>query len=570
MSALRTFLILIIGLVAGLFLARYLPRDTPGLDKTVQSEPDTAIRENVRLARPTLKLLASDAGLRTTALATVVSQPTIIVAAIADFAGARQLSVETGHGQTVPVITVVTADEIHGIALLRTAKTLNNVEILETEAGAGSLQLGRRVVLQTPTENYDAQVNSAATQDELGAYHYAIKTTKATRGDAAAIIDPGAGKLLGLVKSGNSGDFYAGAVGNEPLNQLIARIGINRERTLDEYTHYYYGETTLGRLTVLEQFVASEQFANAIRFGESIRDLDVYTQKHSTPLLETAFVGAAQQSIDNKKWRRAIDLIDEAEQVVGLKENLRLLRAEAYQAVGDLESALDDLLALENPDAHRVRVMVIENAIAAGQSSGQSGLSLLQRAAAADPDYAPYHRLLGETLARQGDMAGALVALERAIALDPSIALELDPLLSRLRARRNTPPLTEVPIQRRRSTLYVNARVNGSTETFRFLFDTGASYTAITSETALRLGINNIFFGAPVVELETANGRVFTTTATLGSIDVSGARVDNVEAVILESMSGVDGLLGQSFLRHFDVSIDRTRGVIAFNRRLDE
>lgn len=118
--------------------------------------------------------------------------------------------------------------------------------------------------------------------------------------------------------------------------------------------------------------------------------------------------------------------------------------------------------------------------------------------------------------------------------------------------------------------MYVDARINGSAETFRFLFDTGASYTAITSETALRLGINNIFFGAPVVELQTANGNVFTTTATLQSIDVAGARVDNVEAVILESMNGVDGLLGQSFLRHFDVNIDQTRGVIAFNRRLDE
>ena len=164
---------------------------------------------------------------------------------------------------------------------------------------------------------------------------------------------------------------------------------------------------------------------------------------------------------------------------------------------------------------HRVRMMVLENAMATGQGSDQSGLSLLERALAADPDFAPYHRLLGEALARQGDMNGALAALERALALDPTMAMELDPLLQRLRARRDTPPLTEVPIQRQRNTLYVDVRVNGSNETFRFLFDTGASYTAITSETALRLGINNIFFGAPVVGLETANGRVYTTTATL-------------------------------------------------------
>ncbi|MBT8132042.1 MAG: TIGR02281 family clan AA aspartic protease, partial [Gammaproteobacteria bacterium] len=471
--------------------------------------------------------------------------------------------------QTTRIVSVLAADERSGLALLRTAQPLENTVVLQPEPGAGALQLGRNVMLQTLTEQYAGSVNSPAIQDELGAYRYAIKTMRATRGDAAAIIDPQTNRLLGMIERGNSG-LQSAAVESEAINDLLRQKESVPSKTLEEFGNFYYNETTTGRLAVMEQYVSSEQFLSAIRYGKSIRNLDSYTQKNTDPLLEGAFVGAARDASGQRQWRQVIALVSDAEQTLPLTDDLLLMRAEAYQSTGQLDAALDDLIALQNPDTKRVRVMVVENALAGGQQSATTSMSLLERALAADPDYAPYHRLRGETLARQGNLIDALGALEKAVALDPGMQQELQPLISRLRARRNTPPLTEVPIQRRRSTLYVDARVNGSSETFRFLFDTGASYTAITSETALRLGINNIFFGAPVVRLQTANGQVYTTTATLSSIDVAGARVDNVEAVILESMNGVDGLLGQSFLRHFDVNIDRTRGVIAFNRRLDE
>ncbi|MDH3588736.1 MAG: TIGR02281 family clan AA aspartic protease [Gammaproteobacteria bacterium] len=570
MAVFRAALLLVTGILAGVLIARYLPHGTPASKSPQQQSAASAmtIKDSV-LAPATVTLRGSNNDkLQSTTLATAIND-NIVVAMIADFVGARRLVVETAHGQIVPVSAVLSADERYGIALLATERPLENVEILQPEPGAGSLHLGRPLTLLTQNDRYGAEVDSAGYRDELGAYRYAIKVPAGRPGDAAAIIDPRSGSLLGLI-AGKHSASQAIAVDNEPINRLVDRLGSERRRTLDEFSHYYFNETASGRLALLDQFVASGQFDTAIQIGRNMLNLDSYTQKYGAELLHRAYAGAVRQAMDNGQWRMALRLLDEADQAVGLNDKLRLMRAESRQSVGELEGALDDLLTLGDTNTHQARMLVIENALAAGHTDGESSLSLLQRALAADPDYAPYHRLLGETLARRGDMTGALAALERAIALDPGIATEVAPLLSRLRARRNTPPLTEVPIQRRRSTLYVDASINGSTETFRFLLDTGASYTAITTETALRLGIDNIFFGAPVVELETANGRVYTTTATLNSIDVSGARVDNVETVILESMSGVDGLLGQSFLRHFDVNIDRTRGVVAFNRRLDD
>lgn len=571
MQALRTVIILIIGIAGGLYLSRYLPWETtPEMAQSVQPLPAAPQRSaDTRLIAPTLTLKGRASGnLQSASLAIVVGNQNVVIAEIASFAGAASLVVELSNGQMVPIVSVLAADERYGIAALRTAKRLDGIESLQPESPSGSLYLGRDVVLLGRDNAYRAQVNSAAVQDDLGAYHYAVQNNRSMKGRSAAIIDEQSRRLLGLALSGSTD--VADAIDIEPINQLLTKIGREPERSLDDYTRYYFNHTTAGRLALLRQLVATEQFDSAIGFGQEILNLDTYTQTHSTPLLYKAYTETSQREITQAQWRRAIQLLSGAEETIGLNDELRLLRVEAYQAIGELEPALNDLLAMTNPNDHLVRKMVIENLLASGQDSNQSGLALLERAMTADPDFAPYHRLMGEALARQGNLGAALASLEMALNLDPAMANELAGLLQRLRARRDAPPLTEVPIQRHRSTLYVNVRVNGSNQTFRFLFDTGASYTAITSETALRLGINNIFFGAPVIGLETANGRVYTTTATLDSIDVGGARVNQVEAVILESMGGVDGLLGQSFLRHFDIDINRTRGVIAFNRRLDE
>ena len=80
----------------------------------------------------------------------------------------------------------------------------------------------------------------------------------------------------------------------------------------------------------------------------------------------------------------------------------------------------------------------------------------------------------------------------------------------------------------------------------RFLVDTGASAVALTAADARRLGVDlaTLNYGYAV---QTANGEAHAARITLPSISVAGARVDNVEAFVIDR--GLEtSLLGMSFL----------------------
>src|SRR5207247_9870905 len=64
--------------------------------------------------------------------------------------------------------------------------------------------------------------------------------------------------------------------------------------------------------------------------------------------------------------------------------------------------------------------------------------------------------------------------------------------------------------------------------------------------------------GAPSMSLQAPMGRASWRPAiTLGSLRVGDVIVEDIEAVVSESVRGADGLLGQNFLRHFRVTIER-------------
>jgi aspartyl protease family protein len=80
----------------------------------------------------------------------------------------------------------------------------------------------------------------------------------------------------------------------------------------------------------------------------------------------------------------------------------------------------------------------------------------------------------------------------------------------------------------------------------RFLVDTGATAVALTLADAERLGIDpkGLKYGYSVV---TAGGRTRAASVKLASITVGGARLENVDAVVIEK--GLDAsLLGMSYL----------------------
>ncbi len=101
---------------------------------------------------------------------------------------------------------------------------------------------------------------------------------------------------------------------------------------------------------------------------------------------------------------------------------------------------------------------------------------------------------------------------------------------------------------------WAEAQVNSSA--VHFLVDTGATAVSLSPEDARRLGFNpsDLTYGYKVT---TANGPARAARVTLASISVAGARVENVEAYVIES--GLDtSLLGMSFLGRLS-SFEATR-----------
>lgn len=91
---------------------------------------------------------------------------------------------------------------------------------------------------------------------------------------------------------------------------------------------------------------------------------------------------------------------------------------------------------------------------------------------------------------------------------------------------------------------WAEAQVNG--HHVRFLVDTGASAVALTAQDAERLGINTrgLDYSSPV---KTANGEARAARVTLASITVAGARVEDVDALIIDKGLPAS-LLGMTYL----------------------
>lgn len=91
---------------------------------------------------------------------------------------------------------------------------------------------------------------------------------------------------------------------------------------------------------------------------------------------------------------------------------------------------------------------------------------------------------------------------------------------------------------------WAEGEVNG--RQIRFLVDTGATAVALTPTDARRLGIDlaALRYGYDVV---TAGGRARAAPVRLSSISVAGAKLDDVDALVIEN--GLDAsLLGMSYL----------------------
>ena len=106
---------------------------------------------------------------------------------------------------------------------------------------------------------------------------------------------------------------------------------------------------------------------------------------------------------------------------------------------------------------------------------------------------------------------------------------------------------------------WADAQVNG--KPVHFLVDTGATAVALTPEDAQRLGFKpaDLKYG---YNITTAAGASHAAAVTLTSVSVNGARIENVQALVVAE--GLDvSLLGMSYLGRL-TRFEATRNTLTF------
>jgi clan AA aspartic protease (TIGR02281 family) len=254
--------------------------------------------------------------------------------------------------------------------------------------------------------------------------------------------------------------------------------------------------------------------------------------------------------------------------------------AEAHAELGLLCADLGDFACAELhlARARKLRpddVAILEDVAAIARDAGkiQPAVDTYREITRLDPRHENAARQLARTLdaAERWDEAAAAYRAYLDRFGDSPEAAELRRRFEELiepDTPRGSKRLYSVPIRRSGSALLVEGQVEDASDV-RFLLDTGATLTVISSELARELGFNPQDRGLQRVRLHTANGAIQAPLITLETVKLGNVIVRNVPAAIFDirAVDPIDGLLGLSFLDRFRFTIDQRGRVMHLEPR---
>jgi len=179
-----------------------------------------------------------------------------------------------------------------------------------------------------------------------------------------------------------------------------------------------------------------------------------------------------------------------------------------------------------------------------------------------------YHRAVALTrLHRWREANDAFLAAQQLNPPSPLAALIRDGLKG-LPASRRAPRATDTVSVALRpfGGVWLAAVVVNDQRPARFVVDTGATLCVLSPALAEAVGVEPKP-EAPVIQLQTVNGRASGRLVSIPSVRVGDAEARGVAAVILPLGPDLDGLLGNSFLARFGVTLDADRGLLLLHPR---
>ena len=129
------------------------------------------------------------------------------------------------------------------------------------------------------------------------------------------------------------------------------------------------------------------------------------------------------------------------------------------------------------------------------------------------------------------------------------------------------PTKASIPFEKQGQVVIVEATLNKKASA-KFVVDTGASYTMISSAVAKELAIDTEQ-NRQTAPFQTANGVIQAPLVSLDSITVAGMEIRNLTAAVHDLLADprVAGLLGLNFLSNFRMDIDTQKGVIHLEKK---
>ena len=190
-------------------------------------------------------------------------------------------------------------------------------------------------------------------------------------------------------------------------------------------------------------------------------------------------------------------------------------------------------------------------------------MRLWSQAVSLQPDNATFHYSRATALARLGLRLSAADAYQMSLLLDPPRDLarqaieglaSLSPAAASAGAR---PQDVTVPLESGLGVWITMVTVNGNYRG-RFLVDTGSSVIVLAPAFARMVGVLSSG-GRAAVELQTLSGRTSGPSATLASLRVGDAELRDAPVVLHDPGAGLDGILGNTFLSQYRVTVDGDR-----------
>jgi clan AA aspartic protease (TIGR02281 family) len=129
------------------------------------------------------------------------------------------------------------------------------------------------------------------------------------------------------------------------------------------------------------------------------------------------------------------------------------------------------------------------------------------------------------------------------------------------------PVKASIPIEKHGQIVVIQAMLNKK-KTVKFVVDTGASYTMISSAVARDLDLD-LTQNQRTMPFQTANGLIQAPLTNLDSIAVGGMEIKNLTAAVHDAVPDpqVAGLLGLNFLSNFRMDIDTQKGLLHLEKK---